>query len=58
LCEVEPQVRELLDIPGDLITCATLALGYPDRPLPRRLTRAHVSDIVFSERYGQPLFGP
>lgn len=55
LCEVEPQVRELLDIPAELITCATLALGYPDRPLPTRLRRAPVSDIVFSERYGQPM---
>lgn len=56
LCEVEPQVRDLLGIPADLITCATLALGYPDRPLPKRLTRAPVSEIVFSERYGEPLF--
>jgi nitroreductase len=54
LCEVEPQVRDLLDIPPELITCATLALGYPDGPLPTRLTRAPVSDLVFSERYGQP----
>jgi nitroreductase len=56
LCEVEPEVRELLGIPAEVITCATLAMGYPDRPLPGRLTRAPVSEIVFSERYGQPLF--
>lgn len=56
LCEVEPQVRALLAIPPDLITCATLAVGYPDRPLPTRLTRAPVSEIVFSERYGPPLY--
>ena len=56
LCEVEPEVRELLGIPAELITCATLALGYPDRPLPTRLTRAPVSEIAFSERYGEPLF--
>ena len=28
----------------------TLAVGYPDRPLPTRLTRAAVSEIAFSER--------
>lgn len=56
LCEVEIEVRELLGIPPDLITCATLAVGYPDRPLPTRLTRAPVSEIAFSERYGEPLF--
>jgi nitroreductase len=56
LCASEPQVRELLAIPPELITCATVALGYSDRPLPRRLTRASVRDIVFSERYGEPLF--
>jgi nitroreductase len=56
LCEVEPQVRELLGIPAHLITCATVALGYPERPLPTRLTRASVNEIVFSERYGVPLF--
>jgi nitroreductase len=56
LCEVEPQVRDLVGIPGEVITCATVALGYPDRPLPRRLSRAPISEIVFSEQYGRPLF--
>jgi nitroreductase len=56
LCEVEPEVRELLGIPAGLITCATVALGYPERALPTRLTRAPVSEIAFSERYGEPLF--
>jgi nitroreductase len=58
LCEVEAEVRELLGIPAELITCATLAIGHPDRPLPTRLARSPVSEIAFSERYGQPLFTP
>ncbi len=57
LCAVEPQVKELLGIPAELITCATIALGYPERPLPTKLSRVPVSSIVFSERYGDPLFG-
>jgi len=58
LCAVEPQVKELLGIPPELITCATVALGYPERPLPRKLSRAPVSAMVFSDRYGEPLFPP
>jgi nitroreductase len=56
LCAVEPQVKELLGIPPELITCATVALGYPGRPLPTKLSRVPVSAIAFSDRYGEPLF--
>jgi nitroreductase len=56
LCGSEPAVRTLLNIPDDVITAATVALGYPARPLPSRLTRAPVSHVVFSERYGERLF--
>jgi nitroreductase len=58
LCAAEPQVKELLGIPPDLITCATIALGYPERPLPKKLSRGPVSAMVFSDRYGEPLFPP
>jgi nitroreductase len=58
LCAFEPQVKELLGIPAELITCATITLGYPERPFPTKLSRAPVSEIVFSDHYGQPLFSP
>lgn len=58
LCAAEPQVKELLGIPPELITCATIALGYPERPLPTKLSRAPVSAMVFSDRYGELLFPP
>ena len=58
LCAAEPQVKELLGLPPELITCATLALGYPERPLPTKLSRGPVSTMVFSDRYGEPLFPP
>jgi nitroreductase len=57
LCAVEPQVKELLGIPEGLITCATIPIGYPGRPLPKKLTRGPVAEMVFADRYGDRLFG-
>lgn len=56
LCAVEPQVKELLSIPDELITCATIPLGYPAQPLPKKLSRRPVSEMVFGDRFGEPLF--
>jgi nitroreductase len=56
LCRWEPEVRKLLDIPDEVITAATIALGHPARPLAEKLKRRPASEVVFSERYGQPLF--
>ena len=56
LCAVEPQVKELLAIPDELITCATIPIGYPARPLPQKLSRGPVSEMVFADRYGTKLF--
>jgi nitroreductase len=56
LVQFEPQVRELLDIPEGVATAATLAIGYPARPLARKLSRRPVSEIAFAERYGRPMF--
>lgn len=40
----EPDVRQVLGIPGDVPVCALLALGYPDglQPLPERVPRDRV----------------
>lgn len=56
LCAVEPQVKELLGIPDGVITCATVPIGYPERPLPKKLSRLPVDQIAFADRYGQSLF--
>ena len=56
LCAVEPQVRELLAVPDDHITAAHVAVGYPAKPFPRRLTRTPVEEITFDETFGRPLF--
>ena len=56
LCHHEEKVRELLAIPDGVLTAAHLAVGYPAKGFPRKLTRSAVEDIVSSETYGQPLF--
>jgi nitroreductase len=57
LCAVEPQVKELLAIPADISTAATIALGWPAQPFPRRLNRKPLREIAFGDRYGEPLPG-
>jgi len=56
LCAVEPQVKELLAIPDELITCATIPIGYPERGFPKKLARGPVSEMVYLDRFGEPLF--
>ncbi|WP_460062579.1 nitroreductase family protein [Streptomyces sp. YKOK-I1] len=56
LCSVEPDVTKLLDIPDGFLTAAHLAVGYPARPFPRKLTRTPVEEFVYLDRFGSPLF--
>ena len=51
LCHFEPQVRDLLGIPEGIITAGTIAVGYPAKPFPKRLTRRPVEEVVFLDRY-------
>jgi nitroreductase len=55
LCMDEPRVKELLGIPEDISTVATIAVGYPEKPFPKRLRRRPLAEIAFLERYGDPL---
>lgn len=56
LCAEEPKVRELLEIPEGYITAAHIAVGYPERPFPKKLTRDPVEQIVALETFTQPMF--
>jgi nitroreductase len=56
LCAVEPQVKALLGIPDGIATAATVALGYPARPFPKRLARRPLGETCFADVYGTPLF--
>ena len=56
LCHSEPEVKKLLDIPDGVITAAHLAIGYPAKGFPTRLSRAAVEDTVSLDSYTTPLF--
>ena len=57
LCAVEPEVRALLTIPDGIATAATVALGWPAEPFPRRLLRRPLREIAFADRFGAPFGG-
>lgn len=58
LVNFEPQLKDLLGVPDDFALAGTISLGHPQRPLPRRLTRQPVEELVYSERFGAPLYLP
>jgi nitroreductase len=55
LCYVEPQVKELLEIPDDFLTAAHIAVGWPQRSFPARLNRRPVEEIAFADTFGAPM---
>ncbi|MBI4941098.1 MAG: nitroreductase family protein [Actinobacteria bacterium] len=56
LCLSEPAVTELLEIPEGFITAAHIAVGYPAKGFPTKLTRSPVEDIVHLETFGSPMY--
>ncbi len=56
LCHEEPAVREMLSIPDEYITAAHIAVGYPERAFPTKLTRSPVEEIVALESFDRPMF--
>jgi nitroreductase len=54
LVPAEAQVRELLDIPQDVVLAGHISVGYRATPWPKQLSRKPVSDFAFGDRYGQP----
>ncbi|MEO9139283.1 MAG: nitroreductase family protein [Jatrophihabitans sp.] len=56
LCIAEPQVRELLNIPEGFITAAHIAVGYPAKGFPTKLSRDPVESFAYLETFGQPMF--
>jgi nitroreductase len=55
LAPAEPQVRELLAIPDDVVLAAYVLVGERDEPWPAQLSRKPVGEFAFAERYGAPL---
>jgi nitroreductase len=53
LAPAEPEVKQLLLIPDDVVLAAYVLVGPRDEPWPTRLTRKPVEEFAFSERYGE-----
>jgi nitroreductase len=51
LVPVEEEVRRLLFIPDGYLLAAHLAVGWPDGPLPRRLSRRRVEEFTTLEAF-------
>ncbi|SNT00697.1 nitroreductase family protein [Rhodococcoides kyotonense] len=58
LCHEEPAIRDLLEIPDEYITAAHIAVGYPEKSFPKKLTRSPVEEIVALETFSRPMFTP
>lgn len=57
LCAVEPDVKTLLGIPEQgVATAALVALGWPERPFPTRVTRRPLRESCFADGWNTPLF--
>ena len=52
LCEVEPEMRELLAIPEPWATAAAVPIGYPVRRGHGPISRRPVAKLAFSDRWG------
>ena len=56
LIPAEPAVKELLRIPPEQAIAALIAIGYPEGPLPTKLTRKPVEEFATRERFDGPGF--
>ena len=55
LAEFEPEIKTMLGLPEEFAVGGTVAIGWPARNPPTRLRRRAVEELVFVERFGQPL---
>src|SRR5207248_9541270 len=53
----EPEMKELLGVPDELVIAGTIALGRPVHQ-PRRLTRNSVEEFTTVDRFDGPRFTP
>jgi nitroreductase len=58
LVPAEPEVKQLLEIPDEVVLAAYVLVGPRDEEWPKRLARKPVEEFAFAERYGEPLTAP
>jgi len=56
LCIFEPQVKELLNIPEDVITAAHIAVGHRPKDFPAKLDRIGLGEVVYGDSWGEPVY--
>lgn len=56
LCQVEPQIRALLDIPEPWSTAACVPIGYPLGGGHGPVRRQSIEVLTFENRWGSPLY--
>lgn len=55
LAPAELEVKQLLQIPDDVVLAAYVLVGPRDEPWPTHLSRKPLEEFAFSERYGKAL---
>jgi nitroreductase len=55
LCEFEPQIHQLLDIPGQYATALFVPVGYPEKGFPKKLRRLPVPELLFADTFGRSM---
>ena len=53
----ENEIKKLLDIPDDVATAAVITLGWPAKPVPKKLKRKPLATTAFLDSYGAALPG-
>ena len=56
LCIFEPQVKEMLNIPDDVITAAHIAVGHRPKEFPTRLDRIGLDELVYQDGWGEKIY--
>jgi nitroreductase len=52
LCHYEAEVKQLLAVPEDFITAGVIAVGWPARGFPKKLSRKPIADYYSVGTYG------
>jgi nitroreductase len=53
LVPAEPQIRELLSIPDEMLIAGHISVGHRADAWPRQLSRKPVSEFAYGDRYGE-----
>jgi nitroreductase len=54
LVPAEPEIRQLLSIPDEVVLAGHISVGRRADPWPAQLSRKPVSEFTFGDRYGEP----